>query len=153
LINYLKVNNSKIYNKDLSATVNGDDLNIAKVDAIFNVGKSTPRNQMVMAQFTALKFNLAITQLDGTGGLVQKNDDLCLTATINVAGISDATAFFGTSTPTIQQVVNAVEDRWTGSLTTNRNNWTFNLTKAQLDMFIKILTGINEGTIILSTGC
>jgi hypothetical protein len=85
--------------------------------------------------------------------LVQKNDNICLPAVVNVSGISGATAFFGTSTPTLQQIVNAVESRWTGSLTTNRNNWTFNLTNAQQDMLIKVLTGINEGTLVMSSGC
>jgi hypothetical protein len=101
-----------------------------------------------------LKFNLAITQLDGTGGPVQKNDDICLAGVVNVSSISGATAFFGTSTPTIQQVVNAVENRWTGNLTTNRNDWNFNFSgNPQRDMIIQVLTGINEGTIIVSTGC
>ncbi len=165
MINYLKENNQKIYDENnsfpgtptpsncdnLGAAC--DDLTIGKVDAIFNVGNKTPREQMILAQFTALKFNLAITQLDGTGGLVQKNDDICLTGVVNVAGISGATAFFGTSTPTIQQIVNAVENRWTGNLTTNRNDWSFNLTNGQKTMIIEVLTGINEGKIIVSTGC
>jgi hypothetical protein len=76
LINYLKTNNPRIYNKDLVLN-NSDDFTIAKWDAIFNVGTSTSREHMILAQFTALKLNLAITQLDGTGGLVQKNDDIC----------------------------------------------------------------------------
>ena len=108
---------------------------------------------MILAEFTALKFNLAITQLDGSGGLVQKNDDIFLTGVVNVAGISGATAFFGTSTPTIQQIVNAVENRWTGNLTTNRNDWNFTSTNGQKTMMIEVLTGINEGKIIVSTGC
>ena len=108
---------------------------------------------MILAQFTALKLNLAITQLDGTGGLVQKNDDLCTAGVVDVSSISGATAFFGTSTPTVGQIVNAVENRWTGNLTTNRNNWTWNLTNAQKDMIINIVTGINEGTLVMSSGC
>jgi hypothetical protein len=153
LINYLKTNNSKIYNKDLVNNTS-DDLTIAKVDAIFNFGNSTPRNQMILAQFTGMKLNLAITQLDGSGGLVQKNDDICLAGVVNVSGISGATAFFGTSTPTIQQIVNAMENRWTGNLTTNRNDWNFNFANTpQRDMIITVLTSINEGTIIVSNGC
>ena len=46
------------------------------------------------------------------------------------------TAFFGTSTPTIAQVVNAVEATWNGTLTTHRNDWSFNLANAQKDMVI-----------------
>jgi hypothetical protein len=60
LINCLKTNNPKIYNKD-GILNNTDDLTIAKVDAIYNFGSSTPREQMILAQFTGLKFNLAIT--------------------------------------------------------------------------------------------
>ena len=152
LINYLKTNNPKIYNKDLILN-NTDDLTIAKHDAIMNVGSSTPREQMILAQFTALKFNLAITQLQGTSGLVQKNDNLCTAGVVNVSAISGATAFFGTSTPTVQQVVDAVENRWTGKLTTNRSDWKWNLTNAQKDMLIKVISGINEGTLVMSSGC
>jgi len=153
LINYLKTNNPKIYNKDLVNNT-ADDLTIAKFDAIFDVGTSTPRDQMILAQLTALKLNLAITQLNGTSGLVQYNDNICLAGTVNVSGISGAATFFGTSTPTIQQVVNAVESKWTGNLTTNRNDWKFNFSNnTQKDMIINVLTGINEGTIVTSSGC
>jgi hypothetical protein len=152
LINYLKSNNPKIYNKDLILN-NSDDFTIAKWDAIFNVGTKTPREQMILAQFTALKLNLAITQLDGTGGLVQKNDDICTAGVVDVSGISGAATFFGTPTPTVAQIVNAVENRWTGNLTTNRSNWTWNLTNAQKDMIIKVVTGINEVTLVMSSGC
>lgn len=96
---------------------------------------------------------LAITQLDGSGGLVQKNDDICVAGTVNVSGISGATAFFGTSTPTVGQIVNAVESRWTGKLTTNRSDWKWNLTNAQKDMLINVISGINEGTLVMSSGC
>jgi len=142
-----------VYNKDLVAN-SSDDLTIAKIDAIFNFGTATPRNQMILAQLTGLKLNLAVTQLDGVSGIVQKHFDICLAGVVNVSGISGATAFFGTSTPTIAQVVAAVENRWTGSLTTNRNNWTFNLTGAnQQDLVIRVLTGINEGSLLVSSGC
>ena len=60
------------------------------------------------------------------------------------------TAFFGTSTPTIAQVVNSVEATWNGTLTTHRNDWSFNLTNAQKDMVIQVLTGINQGNLIIS---
>ncbi|HET6594988.1 MAG TPA: hypothetical protein VFG81_05165 [Anaerolineales bacterium] len=147
LINYLKTNNALVYNKP------GYPLTVAVVDAIYNLGSGTPREQMILAQFTALKFNMAITQLDGTGGLVQKNDDLCTAGVVNVSGISGAATFFGTSTPTVGQVVNAVESKWTGKLTTNRNDWKWNFTNAQKDMLINVITGMNEGTLIMSSGC
>jgi hypothetical protein len=160
LINYLKTNNAAIYNEDLTNGTS-DDLTIAKIDAIFDFGKKTPRNQMVLAQFTALKLNLAITQLDGTGGLVQKNDDLCLTGTVNVSGIPGAgTLFEGAGSDnilTVAQVVTFIESRWDGTLTTNRNNWTFggggSLTNGQWDILIKVITGMNEGMLIVTDGC
>ena len=143
LINYLKVNNPKVYST----------LTIAKLDAIFNYGTKTPREQQLLGQLTALKLNLAVTYLDGTSGIIQKNSDLCLAATVNVSGISGATALFGTATPTVGQIVNYVEGKWTGTLTTNKADWKFNLTNAQKDILIKVLTGINEGTLVMSSGC
>ena len=85
LINYLKTNNYKVYNKDRIIDT-ADDLTIAKVDAIYDFGTSTPENQKILAQFTALKLNLAISQLDGTSGLVQFHEDICLGGTLNVVG-------------------------------------------------------------------
>jgi len=152
LINYLKANNWKVYNKDRTDGTR-DDLTIAKVDAIFDFGKKTPRDQMILAQLTGLKFNLAVTQLDGTGGIVQKNDDICLNTVVDVSGISGARRFFGTSTPTIGEVVNAVEMRWAGQLGTDRKYWKFRLSKAEQNIVIKTLTGINEGDIIIEAGC
>jgi uncharacterized repeat protein (TIGR01451 family) len=152
LIDYLKANNPKVYNKD-RVTNTADDLTIAKVDAIFNYGSATPRDQQILGQLTALKLNLAVTQRRGTSGIVQKNDNLCSNGLVNVSSISGASAYFGTTTPTVKQVVDAIEDRWTGSLTTNRNDWRFNLTNAQRDMFIRLLSGINEGTLVLTSGC
>ena len=94
LINYLKTNNYKVYNKDQVLNT-ADDLTIAKVDAIYNFGSATPVNQKILAQLTALKLNLAISQLDGTNGLVQFHEDICLGGTLNVSGIPGATAFSG----------------------------------------------------------
>jgi hypothetical protein len=147
LLAYLQANNPDVYGEV------GHLVTIQIIDAIFDFGKKTPREQMVLGQLTALKLNLAITQLDGSGGLVQKNDDICLAGVVDVSGIAGATAFFGTSTPTVDQVVDAVEGAWDGTLTTNRNNWSFNLTNGDLVMFIEILTGINEGTAVMNSGC
>ena len=83
---------------------------------------------------------------------MQKNDDICRKGVVNVSGISGATAYFGTATPTVGQVVDAIESKWNGNLTTNRSNWSFNLTNTQKTMFIEILTGMNEGT-ILNSAC
>ena len=143
LVNYLKTHNPQVYSQ----------LTIPIVDAIYNYGNATPRSQQVLGQLTAVKFNLAVTQLNGSGGIRQKNDNICLAGIVDVSWSPAATTFFGTATPTVGQVVAAFESRWTGTLTTNRANWTFNFTEAQMAMAIKILTGMNEGTYILTSGC
>ena len=84
---------------------------------------------------------------------MQKNDDICLGGTLNVSGISGATALFGTATPTIGQVVNFTESKWTGTLTTTRSNWTWNLTNGQKTTLQAVLDGINNGPIVMSSGC
>lgn len=142
LIDYLKTNNATIYS----------NLTVPILDAIFNVGVQTPRNQMILAQLTALKLNLAITATQGTCG-TQFHVNICLAGVVNVSSIPGATALFGTSTPTIAQVVNFVESRWTGTLTTNRNDWKFNLTPAQQNIVIQVLSGINQGNLIINSGC
>jgi len=147
LIDDVKDNNPTIYDQA------PNELDIDRVDAIFEFGRKTPRYQMILAQLTAVKFNLAVTQLDGIDGIVQKNDDICLDTVVDVSGIGGATAFFETSTPTIEQVVDKVETTWNGTLTTRRRNWTFSLSKAQQNIVIKVLTGINEGDIIVDAGC
>jgi hypothetical protein len=150
LIDYLKEYNWKVYNRTDNPR---DDLTIAKVGVIFDFGKKTPRDQMILAQLTAVKLNLAVTQRDGTDGIVQKNDDICLDTVVDVSGIRGARRFFGTSTPTIEQVVNTVEARWAGQLRIERKYWKFRLSKAEQNIVIKTLTGINEGDIITSAGC
>ncbi len=148
LIDYLKENNPNVYYKN-----DKNPLTVQVLDAILNLGKKTPRAQMILAQLTATKLNLAVTQLDGTGGIVQKNDDICLAGTVYVSGIKGAANFFGSSTPTIGDIVAKVEGKWTGKLTTNRSDWKFNLTTTKQTMVIKVLTGINEGTLVIDGGC
>jgi hypothetical protein len=142
LINYVKANNPSIYS----------NLTIAIVDAIFNVGSATPRDQMILAQLTGLELNLAITATQGTCG-AQFNTNICLGGVLNVSSIPGATALFGTSTPTIGQVVGFVTSKWIGTLTTNRSDWKFNLTTSQEDTVISTLSGVNQGTLIVSSGC
>jgi flagellar capping protein FliD len=60
---------------------------------------------------------------------------------------------FGTSTPTVGQVVTFTEGRWTGNLTVTRSNWTWNLTNAQKTTLQAVLDAINNGTIVMSSGC
>jgi len=107
---------------------------------------------MILAQLTGLELNLAITATQGTCG-AQFNANICLAGIVNVAGIPGATTLFGTSTPTVGQVVAFVTSKWIGTLTTNRNDWKFNLTTPQKDTVIQTLSGINQGTLIVSSGC
>jgi Prealbumin-like fold domain len=149
LIDWVKAENPTIYNPNLT---------IAKLNEIFNFGKQVPRGQMTLAQLTGLKLDLAITDLQGTGGLVQKNDDICLDAIVDVSGIAGATAFFGESSPTVGEVIAKVEAGWkppADDLSKNKNFWTFgNYTNGQLaGIVIPVLTGINEGTLLISPGC
>jgi prealbumin domain-containing protein len=141
IISYIIAHNPTVY-----AT---PDLTIAIYDAIFNYGKGNPKvEQQILGQLTGLKSNLAVSALDPNPP--QLNDDICTSGVVNVSGISGATAYFGTSTPTIGQVVTAIESKWTGTLGTNKAQWSFSLTNAQKTMFIAVLSGINEGTIIVS---
>jgi len=145
IITKIKTDNPSVYN----ATVNGTTypLTIAIYDAIFNYGNSTPREQQILGQLTGLKSNLAVSALSGNPP--QYNDSICTSGVVNVSGISGAAAFFGTSTPTIGQVVTKVESYWTGKLTDKRSDWKWgSLTTAQQNIVIQVLTGINEGTIV-----
>ena len=49
--------------------------------------------------------------------------------------------------------MNYVEGRWQGTLTTKAKDWRFNLTRNQASTVIAVLTGINEGTLLLTSGC
>ena len=143
IINKIKTDNPLVYNQA------GHALTIPIYNAIFDYGKGNPKvEQQILGQLTGLKSNLAVSALDPNPP--QLNDDICTSGVVNVSGISGAAAYFGTSTPTIGQVVTAIESKWTGTLGTSKNLWTFNLTNAQKTMFIAILSGINEGTIIVS---
>jgi uncharacterized repeat protein (TIGR01451 family) len=146
LVDYIKVNNPKVFNKS------GYPLTIAKVDAILKYGTSPTSNQKLLGELTAFEHNLATTALDGTGGLVQYNPNVCTAGLVDVTAIGGATAFFGTSTPTIHQIIAAIENRWTGKLTTKKTDWKWNLNEAQKTTLITVLSAINSGTIAV-TGC
>jgi hypothetical protein len=56
-------------------------------------------------------------------------------ASLDVSGITGAQAFFGTTKPTIGQVVDTIEQRWIGSMSTNPTDWRFDLSgSAQQDL-------------------
>ncbi len=156
LINYLKVNNAGVYNKD-GKNGSADDLTIAKVDAIYDFkdgDSGVSRAQMILAQLTALKLNLAVTQLEGVNGIDRLLPKVCSAGVVNVSSITGATAFFGTATPTIGTEYARVEARWTGKLTTNSEDWSFNVTQTEAGAtVIPTLTETNRGTILVSNGC
>ena len=118
-----------------------------------------PTEQQILGQLTSLKLNLAVTACNGTAGVVQYNDNLCLSGIVNVSGISGAQTFFDldkNGVVTVGEVVKKVESLWSGKLTTNRADWKFSkvpVTKAQQSMIISVLAGINEGKLVLTSGC
>ena len=152
LITRLMTDRPNVYDED-GAGSTAKDLTAGKLDSILDTGNKTSPDQMLLAQLTTVSLDLAVTQLDGTSGLVQVNDDICLGGVVDVSGISGATAFFGTASPTINQVVTAVAARWNGDLTTNKSAWTFNATKQQKLMLIDVLDGIANGPLVVSSGC
>jgi uncharacterized repeat protein (TIGR01451 family) len=156
LINYLKTNNAAIYNKD-GKNGTADDLTIAKVDAIYDFKDGdggVSRSQMILAQLTALKLNLAVTQLEGVNGIQRLLPKVCSNGVVNVSSISGASAFFGSATPTIATEYTTVESKWTGKLTTNPADWSFNMTDSVAgSLVIPVITGTNGGTLLLSNGC
>jgi hypothetical protein len=138
---------------------NTAQLTIPEFTAIMTFGKGTPRGQMVLAQLTGLKLDLAISA--NNPPLTQFNDNLCTGGLLDLMNVPGALAFFGTITPTVQQVLDKVEPYWIGNLgSTNPKDWKFgNPTTKQewssstYDMIITVLTGMNEGSLVTSSGC
>ncbi len=156
LINYLKTNNAAVYNKD-GKNGSADDLTIAKVDAVYDFKDGdggVSRSQMILAQLTALKLNLAVTQLEGVNGIDRLLPKVCSNGVVDVSSISGASAFFGSATPTIATEYTKVESKWTGKLTTNPDDWSFNMTDSVAgNTVIPVITGTNRGTLLISNGC
>lgn len=152
LIDYVKSNYAPVFNED---QINGtsDDLTAAKVDAIYGFARKAPAQQNVLAHFSALTLDIALTQLAPQNGLSQPNSSICTAGETDVSGIGGASALFGTTSPTIGQVANFVAARWDGSLTDKRTDWSFNLTQSQSNAVLKTLAGINDGSIVKSAGC
>jgi hypothetical protein len=157
LIDYVVAHNPLVYNGA------GGPLTIAKVDAIYNYGTKTPRDQQILGQLTAVKFDLAISNCDGVNGLVQKNDDIFIDAILDVSLLPGATSFWNAEISNdgvlyLSEVVARVEGAWNGSLTTNRSNWTFTktgtgfTTNGQRDIVIQTLTGVTNGNIVTAPG-
>ncbi len=123
-------------------------------DNIFHYTPKTTTDQKLLAQLLALKLNLAITALQGTGtpAMVQQHTNVCLAGTVDVSGISGASAFFGSSTPTVGSVISGVEGTWTGDNPIN-HVYTFSGSDAQKSMLHSVVDGINTGAILTSTGC
>jgi hypothetical protein len=151
LINRLKTDRPAVFDEDGGAST-ALDLTSAKLDAVLDTGSKTTADQMILAQFTAVSLDLAATQLDGSNGIVQFNDDVCLGGAVGVASVAGGTALFGAS-PTVGSILTLVASRWTGDLTTSRSAWTFAGTKAEKATMSSVLEGVAEGTLLLSSGC
>jgi hypothetical protein len=152
IIDYLKSNVTPVFNHD-EVALTADDLTAAKIDAIYEFPKKPTTTQQVLAHFTSLSLDLALTQLAKQAGLDQPNGAICLAGTVDVSGINGAVALLGTSTPTIAQVTTFVASKWNGVLTTNRASWSFGLTGSQQNTLLAVLGAINNGSIIVTTGC
>ena len=152
LIDYLKTNATPVFNRD-QVTGTADDLTAAKIDAIYDFPKKPTATQQVLAHFTSLSLDLALTQIAQQAGLAQPNGAICSAGTLDVSGISGAAALLGTSSPTIAQVTAFVAGKWNGTLTANRAAWSFNLTSSQLNTLLVVLSRINDGSIVITTGC
>ena len=152
LIDYLKKNNSTVYG----------GLTIPLYNAIFTFpSKGLSRDQMILAQLTAVKSNLAVS--DPCMALAQKNDDIFLNGSlVDLSPIAGATAYFDSADPsslgvvTIAEVVAKVEGRWKGNAlpTAYTKNYDGFNTFAPLgeEKVIQVLTGINEGALIMDSG-
>jgi hypothetical protein len=152
LIDYLKTNATSVFNRDQVAGT-ADDLTAAKIDAIYEFPKKLTATQQVLAHFTSLSLDLALTQIAQQAGLAQPNGAICSAGTLDVSGISGAATLLGTSSPTIAQVTAFVAGKWNGTLTTNRAMWSFDLTSSQLNTLLVVLSRINDGSIVITTGC
>ena len=152
LIDVMKMSYAPLFNRDLVAG-NADDLTWAKVDAIYSFPKKPSTEQQTLAHFTSLAFDLALTQVAAQSGLPKPNDAICGGATLTVADIAGAATLFGTSTPTLSQVMTYAAQQWSGTLAGGKPAWTFTLTKAQLDTVFLVLTKINDSSIIVNAGC
>jgi hypothetical protein len=138
---YVQALNPSVYGQQ------GNLLDASRVDAIYAFGKKSSPAQILLAQLTALKLNLAATTLGlNLGG------EICTGGTVNVAPITGATAWFG-ATPTVGSIVAWIEARWTGTLTTKSRDWSFSMTKAQLSIAQAVVESINTGEGVLTTGC
>ncbi|HEU4527698.1 MAG TPA: hypothetical protein VFT80_07210, partial [Actinomycetota bacterium] len=150
LIDYLKANNPSVY----------ASLTITKYDAIFDFPKGLGRDQMILAQLTAVKSNLAISDEGACFGLEQKNDDIFLNGSlVDLSPIPGATDYFDTNNDdkvTIEEVVDVIEGHWTGSLQPSYpkkwNDGFSSFSPLTDDQIITVLTGINEGWLIMDSG-
>ena len=150
IIDRVKADAPVVFNHDLVLNT-ADDLTIAKLDAILNVGSKTSADQMILAQLLAVRLDLAATALEP--GVTNPNDDLCLPGTVAVGSIGGGSALFGGAVRTVGQVMASVDARWTGQLSTSRAQWTFTGTKAQEGTMNGVLEGIASGSLVLFSGC
>ena len=142
LMTFVAGNNPTVYGQA------GNLLDASRIDAIYAFKKAKPSAQVLLAQLTALKLNLAASALH-----LNEAGEICAGGTVSVAAIPGASSQFGSSTPTVAAVVAWIESRWTGTLTTRPADWSFALSKSQVSTAQSVVESINSGIGVLSTGC
>ena len=116
------------------------------IDGIFKFGKGSTNEQKLLAQLTALKLNLAVSE---TGN--QMNDDICLAGTVNVSRFADATltGIFGASANDdvldIEEVVTALEGALTGTIHDGDFQNAFTFDPAETLLLTSLLSASQQG--------
>jgi hypothetical protein len=150
VIDRVKTDFPAVFNHDFVLN-NADDLTIAKLNAILDVGSKTSADQMILAQLLAVRLDLAVTALGP--GVKNVNDNICLPGTVATGSIGGGSALFGAVIRTIAHVGATVEGRWAGQLSTSKGQWAFAGTKAQKATMNGVLEGIASGSLVLFSGC
>ena len=111
----------------------------------------------ILGELTGLKLNLSVSDpCIQTQGVVQKNDNIYLNgALVDLSNITGATGFFDTDqsgTVTIGEVVAKVEGVYGDAEHQPQRLEVRGITKGDQSMVISVLTGINEGYLVMSAG-
>lgn len=128
-----------------------DDLTPAKLDSILRAAEAedATAQEIMMGQLTVVIFSLTSSEL----GEQTDGEAICPTGVVGVGSIPGAIDIFGEAEPTIATVVANTIGSWTGRLEGDRDDWTFGYGDVEADVVARVLTGMNEGRLILSDGC
>jgi hypothetical protein len=141
----------EVYDADRSAGT-ADDLTETKLDLILAGGTAVDAagEPALLAQLTTAVLNLAANHVPGAN---PPGEPICEAGVVDVSGVPGASDVFGEPRPTMATVVANVIGVWTGQLTANGADWAFTYDPASLEIAVEVLTGMNEGRLIVSSGC